>query len=96
MGERSGRGRAGGVGDASEGGEHPAGEKPPSEETEHQQEHPQDGRGRSEVVHETATAGRYEDGRAVDEDVSRLGTYRRRNTHTAPSSKPPAIMRKPA
>ena len=34
VGERSGRGRAGGVGDASEGGEHPAGEQPSSEETD--------------------------------------------------------------
>ena len=68
MGERSGRGRAGGVGDASEGGEHPAGEQPPSQETEHQQERPQDGRGRSEIAQESATAGRYEDVRAVDDD----------------------------
>ena len=28
--------------------------------------------------------------------VSPLGTYRRRNTHTAPSSKAPASMTKPA
>ena len=28
--------------------------------------------------------------------VSPLGTYRRRNTHTAPSSKAPASMRNPA
>ena len=28
--------------------------------------------------------------------ISPLGTYRSRNTHTAPRSKPPAIMRKPA
>ena len=53
---------------SSEGGEHPAGEKPPSQETEYQQERPQDGRGRSEIAQESATAGRYEDGRAVDED----------------------------
>ena len=38
VGERSGRGHACGVGDAGQGGEHAAGEKPPSHETEHQQE----------------------------------------------------------
>ena len=38
VGERSGRGRAGGVGDAGQRGEHPAGENPPAHETEHQQE----------------------------------------------------------
>ena len=51
-----------------EGGKHPAGEKPPSQETEHQQEHSQDGRGRSEIAQEGATAGRYENMRVVDDD----------------------------
>ena len=37
IGRRSGRGHACGVCDASQGGEHPAGEKPPSQETEDQQ-----------------------------------------------------------
>ena len=36
--QRSGRGDAGGVGDRVQGSEHPAGEKPPPDETEHQQE----------------------------------------------------------
>ena len=38
VGERPRRGRAGGVGDARQGGEHPAGEEPPAHEAEHQQE----------------------------------------------------------
>ena len=38
------RGRAGGVGDAGQGGEHAAGEQPPSHETEHQQERQHEGR----------------------------------------------------
>ena len=39
VGERSARGRTCGVRDASQGGEHAAGENPPARETEHQQEH---------------------------------------------------------
>ncbi len=58
----------GSVGDPAQGAEHPAGEKPPSEETEYQQERPQDGRRRSEVAQESAASGRYEDVRAVDDD----------------------------
>ncbi len=38
MGERSVRGQAGGIGDASQGREHVAGENPSSQEAEHQQE----------------------------------------------------------
>ncbi len=38
MGERPGRGHARGLGDALERGEHATGEKPPSDETEHEQE----------------------------------------------------------
>ena len=38
VGERSVRGHARGLGDAGQRGEHPAGEDPPSHETEHQQE----------------------------------------------------------
>jgi hypothetical protein len=52
VGERSVRGHACGVRDASQRGEHPAGEKPPSHETEHQQERQHDGRGRSESAEE--------------------------------------------
>ena len=47
VGERSVRGHACGVGDASQGSEHAAGEKPPSQQTEHQQERHHD-RPRSE------------------------------------------------
>jgi hypothetical protein len=68
VGERPGRGDAGRVGDAAQGGQHAAGEKPTSEETENQQERPQDGRGRSEIAQQGATSGRYEDVRAVDDD----------------------------
>ena len=50
--ERSGRGHAGGVCDASQRGEHAAGENPSSHETEHQQERQNDGRGRSESAQE--------------------------------------------
>ncbi len=50
VGERSVRGHACGVGDAGQGGEHAAGEKPPSQETEHQQERQHDGRDRAEAV----------------------------------------------
>ena len=50
VGERSVRGHAGGVGDAGQGGEHAAGEDPPAEETEHQQERHHCGCPRSEDV----------------------------------------------
>ena len=43
VGERSGRGQAGGVGDAGQRGEHLAGEEPPPDQTEHQQERQHDG-----------------------------------------------------
>ena len=56
VGERSGRGHAGGVGDAVQRGEHPAGEEPPSHEAEHQQERQHDGRGRSEGAQEVGVA----------------------------------------
>jgi hypothetical protein len=48
VGERPGRSHTGGVGDASQGGEHAAGEQPPSQQTEHQQKRQRDGRGRGE------------------------------------------------
>ena len=57
VGERSVRGHACGVGDASQGGEHAAGEKPPSQETEHQQERQHDGRARSEGAQEVGAVG---------------------------------------
>ena len=57
VGEGSGRGHACGVCDASQGGEHVAGEKPPSQETEHQQERQHDGRLRSESVQEVGAVG---------------------------------------
>ena len=52
VGERSGRGHSRGVCDASQRGEHVAGENPPSHEAEHQQERQNDGRGRSESAQE--------------------------------------------
>jgi hypothetical protein len=52
VGERSVRGRAGGVCDAGQGGEHAAGEDPPSYEAEHQQERQHRGRSRRENVQE--------------------------------------------
>ena len=58
MGERTGCGHAGGVGDASQGGEHAAGEKPPSHETEHQQERQHRGCPRSEDVQEVGPDGK--------------------------------------
>ena len=61
VGERSVRGHACGVCDASQGGEHAAGEKPPSQQTEYQQERHHDGRDRSEIAHEVGVAVHYED-----------------------------------
>ena len=52
VGERPGRGHACGVRDVGQGGEHPAGENPPSQETEYQKERQNDGRGRSESAQE--------------------------------------------
>ena len=52
VGERPGRGDAGGVCDASQGGQHPAGEEPPSQQTEHQQERQHCGCPRCENVQE--------------------------------------------
>ena len=57
VGERPVRGHACGVGDAGQRGEHPAGEKPASDETEHQQERHHDGRLRSEDVQEVGPDG---------------------------------------
>ena len=61
VGERSGRGRSCGVGDASQGGEHAAGEQPPSHETEHQQERQRDGRDRSEFAQDGVAVAGLED-----------------------------------
>ena len=57
VGERSARSQARGVGDAGQGGEHPAGEKPPSHETERQQARQHDGRDRSEAVQGVGAVG---------------------------------------
>ena len=57
VGERSGRGEARRVGDASQRGEHLAGEKPAAHETEHQQGRQRDGRLRSEGVQEVGAGG---------------------------------------
>ena len=69
VGERSGRGHACGVGDASQRGEHLAGEKPPSHETEHEQERQHDRRLRSEGAQEVG-AGRDRTGRRVRQDLA--------------------------
>ena len=61
VGERSVRGHACGVGDARQRGEHAAGEQPPSQQTEHQQERHHDGRGRSESAQEVGVAAHHED-----------------------------------
>ena len=50
VGKRSVRRRAGGVRDAGQRGEHAAGEQPPSDEAEHEQERQHDGRSRTEAV----------------------------------------------
>ena len=60
---------AGGVGDACQGGEHAAGEQPPSHETEHHQEPQHEGRDRSEAAQEGGVA-------AHDEDHPRVHTTR--------------------
>ena len=58
MGERSGRGRACGVGDAGQGSEHAAGEDPSSHETEHKQERQHCGCPRIENVQEVGADGK--------------------------------------
>ena len=65
VGERSGRGHACGVCDASHRGEHPAGEEPSSQEAEHQQEPQHDGRGRREVAQEVGAVAVGTTGAAV-------------------------------
>ena len=57
VGQRSVRGQACGVGDASQRGEHAAGEDPPSHETEHQQERQRRGRLRDEGSLEVGAVG---------------------------------------
>ena len=68
VGEGAGPHRAGGVSDAGERGEHPAGQQPTSQNPEDQQEYPQDDRGRSEIAQEAAAVRRYEDRGAMDQD----------------------------
>ena len=89
VGERSVRGGACGVRDASQRGEHAAGEEPPSQETEDQQERQHDGRGRSESAQELGVAAHQED-HAVGAHHARGRSTRRRAART------PASMRKPA
>ena len=94
VGERPVRGHACGVGDASQRGEHPAGEDPSSDETEHEQERqrrglPSGAKARQEVG---AVGGIPRPGSAITPS----GTYRSRNTHTTASSTAPASMRNPA
>ena len=57
VGERSGRGQACGVRDAGQRGEHLAGEQPPSQQAEHEQERQHEGRLRSERVQEVGAGG---------------------------------------
>ena len=58
MGERSGCGRARGVGDAVQGGEHAAGEQPPSYESEYQQDRQNFGCSWSENAQESGLDGK--------------------------------------
>ena len=90
------RGHAGGVGDAGQRGEHAAGEDPSSHETEHQQERQHCGCRRGEGAHEEGGADGHARPRCVGLSSTPSGTYRRRNTHTAASSRAPASMRNPA
>ena len=73
VGERSVRGHACGVRDASQGGEHPAGENPPSHETEDQQERQHDGRGRSEGAQEVGRGWDRPDRAVTREDAHGRG-----------------------
>ena len=65
VGERSARGQACGICDASQGREHAAGKNPPSHETEHQQERQRRGCLRNEGALEVGAVG-YEDPGGVD------------------------------
>jgi hypothetical protein len=56
VGERSGRGDAGSVGDSAERDEHAAGEKPPSKEAEHQKEHQRYGSAWAKTAHDDLVA----------------------------------------
>ncbi len=71
VGERSVRCDACGVRDVAQRGKHPAGEKPPSQKTEDQQERHHDGRDRSEIAQEIGVA-------LHDEDHTRVHTTRKR------------------
>ena len=64
VGERPGRGPPGGVHDAAQRGEHPAGENPPSREREGQQERQRCGRPRSEGALEVGPVGNEHPGAA--------------------------------
>ena len=57
VGQRSIRGDAGGGRDARQWSEHPAGQEPPSDETDHQQGHQHEDRGGSERSQEVGTVG---------------------------------------
>src|SRR6185437_11800340 len=77
VGERSGRGQAGRVGDAGQRGEHPPGEQPPA--------HGANTCSRLDRTGKTPWGEVSEFTRSA-----RSGTYRSRNTHTAASSRTPA------
>ena len=71
VGERSGRGHARGVGDAGQRGEHLAGEKPPADQTEREQERQHDGRLRNEASRRSERSGTRGPGRSY-QDVGHI------------------------
>ena len=102
VGERSSRGNTRGIRDASEGREHPAGEQPSTQETEHQQKSQHDGCGRSESAQEEGVIPGHDATDGADHTigyVSQEGVERvpgRPASHAAASIRAPASMRKPA
>ena len=66
MGQRTGRGQAGGVRNAAQRSKHAAGEQPASEQAEEQQERHHAGRERGEVTQEVGVTADHEDHTGVD------------------------------
>ena len=82
-------GQARGLRDAGQRGEHPAGEKPPAHQAEHQQERQHGGCPRSESV----AGGRTGSGRSDRGRRSTVGHIPQQEHPHAPSSRAPASMR---
>src|SRR5205085_4772818 len=74
VGEGSARGHACRIGDASQGGEHAAAEKPSSQKAEYQQERHHDGCDRGEVAQQSAVA-------LDEEDHTRVHSTRKGEVH---------------